>query len=298
MFVTLVFQPSGVLLAAWAGQERPHARAWLENTCINLTDPVEPARSKQEILDWLAQRGIHSVDAVVWQRPREVTAWFTGLVEGLAKALGGTSQEIPLWWEETLPEIAQVSGFLGIVRRGVYDKAAHEAAFDYASLELGRAPGRYIVASLGDGVSVAAYAEGRLLDVNNARDGEGPMGLKYTGSLPTELLIDWAFTSGETLSILEERLEQGGWSAYEGKMTQAKWESILAYQVLKEIGAMQAVLKQEVELIVLTGELAYRTEFIDKIILRLPVLIPVIVVPGVDRALGLARIWDKGETGP
>jgi len=82
-----------------------------------------------------------------------------------------------------------------------------------------------------------------------------------------------------------------GWAAYQGVMKVEEWEDILAYQVVKEIGSMRAVLRGAVDAIVLTGELAEHGELIRKINERLSGDVEVVVLPGVDIALGLAEIW-------
>lgn len=298
MFITLVAQSTTIMLTVWVGKEKNYTRTWnTEEYEQRFSDPVSLAGVIQETCDWLNRQGLQSVRAIVWQRRQVEIAGFEFFAEGLAEALKGISYEVPFWFEDRLPEIAQISGLPGIVRRGVYDKAAHEAAIYQTSLELGYTPNQFIVANLSEGVTVAAYSEGQLLDVNNARDGEGPMGLTTTGNLPTELLIHWAYTSGEDLAVLEGKLNHGGWAAYEGNISKAEWESILAYQVLKEIGAMRAVLKQKAELVILTGKLTFSEKLIGTICGQLPLTLPVKIVPRVDVELGLARIWTKEEAG-
>lgn len=292
-----------------------------------LSQRYEADRSAFEpVVNWLAGQGVEDLQAVVWEgtdssgREREVReraglssggnhgvdeadsrkqaqVWqehgLAFLARELARIYRGSLCEIPAWWEEELPEPARVSGFPGIERRGVYDRIAHMAALCQAEQEAGLSrKSRIIVASLGEGVSVAAYVGGKLLDVNNARDGEGPMGLTCAGSLPTEPLVHWAFSGGKSRLELERGLtESGGWAAYSGKMSREKWEEVLVYQVLKEIGGMRAVLQQEVDRVILTGDRALGQELTERIRESLPSNLPVQVIPGVNRALGLARIW-------
>ena len=45
-----------------------------------------------------------------------------------------------------------------------------------------------IIAHLGGGVSVGAHDHGRVIDVNNALDGDGPFSPERSGSLPT---VSW-----------------------------------------------------------------------------------------------------------
>ncbi|KLU61384.1 butyrate kinase 2 [Peptococcaceae bacterium CEB3] len=293
MFLTWVEQVKGIELTLWRGEER------LESRCFPPYGPAagdqntEPDALRVACEGWLGGLGVSALQVVlVAGLDFRASASGSCRVDKLARTFGACLCAIPLWWEEDLPELAEVSGFPGIKRKGVYDRIAHEAAL--CRLERESEPNlsaRLIVASLGEGVSVAAYAGGRLLDVNNARDGEGPMGWKCSGSLPTEPFIHWAFTGGKTRAELESALEEeGGWAAYKGMMSAEEWEEIMAYQVVKEIGAMRAVLKQRVDRIVLTGEMASRSGM-ARIRKRLPPDPAVQEIPGADRALGLARIW-------
>lgn len=54
----------------------------------------------------------------------------------------------------------------------------------------------------------------------------------------------------------------------------------MAYQISKEIGASSAVLKGQVDAIVLTGGLAYGNQFIEKIIQNVEWIADVMVLPG------------------
>ena len=62
----------------------------------------------------------------------------------------------------------------------------------------------------------------------------------------------------------------------------------MIYQISKEIGAMSAVLKGEVDAIILTGGLAYSNYFTNQISERVFKLAPVHVYPGEDEMKALA----------
>ena len=72
----------------------------------------------------------------------------------------------------------------------------------------------------------------------------------------------------------------------------------MAYQISKEIGAASAVLKGDVDAIILTGGIAYDTEFVSWIKERVAFIAPVKVYPGENemKALvqGVLRVL-KGE---
>ncbi len=65
------------------------------------------------------------------------------------------------------------------------------------------------------GISVAAHRKGKVVDVNNAYDGDGPLSVKRSGSLPVGGLLDLAFSGKYTQSELTNMLiNEGGYTAY------------------------------------------------------------------------------------
>lgn len=65
-------------------------------------------------------------------------------------------------------------------------------------------------------------------------------------------------------------------------------QDAMAYQVGKEIGAMSAVLKGQVDGIILTGGIAHNTYFVNYIKEMVAHLGPIIVYPGEDEMEALA----------
>ena len=63
----------------------------------------------------------------------------------------------------------------------------------------------------------------------------------------------------------------------------------MAYQVAKEIGAMSAVLKGDIDAVVLTGGLAYSKMLTDWITERVNWIAPVLIYPGEDELLAMAQ---------
>jgi butyrate kinase len=74
----------------------------------------------------------------------------------------------------------------------------------------------------------------------------------------------------------------------------------MAYQTAKEVGAMAAVLRGEVDAIILTGGLAHDERFCDWMKDRISFLGPVEVYPGEDEMKALAegaiRVLSGAET--
>ena len=297
MFATLEIKLNRTTVILWRGCEQLATRSWEAPAVCH----------SAQVSKWLREQGVSELEGVIWQEcspnqqsalPTDQTLWdlnrcLADLAGNLITEFGGEARKISALWEVELPEVARLSGLPEIQRRGVYDRVAHAAALAHLRPLLPTAE-RVVVASLDCGVSVAAQVGGRVLDVNNSWDGDGPMGLTRAGSLPTGDLIHWAFSSGLTLSECEEKITMAaGWRAYHEMMTETEWEKILAYQVAKEIGAMRAVLEQQVDAIVLTGELAGHSTLVREIASFLPQTIPLYVFPGKDGGWGLAEIWQE-----
>lgn len=159
-----------------------------------------------------------------------------------------------------------------------------------------------IVVHLGGGISVGAHKRGKVVDVNNALDGDGPFSPERSGGLPAGQLVKLCFSGKYPAARVKKMLKgQGGLVAYlgtndgsdVGKRIQAGDEQArevfeaMAYQVAKAIGAMATVLHGEVDAIVLTGGLAHNQRFVDWIIQRVQFIAPVHLVPGEDEMMAL-----------
>ncbi len=136
-----------------------------------------------------------------------------------------------------------------------------------------------IVGHLGGGISVGAHRKGKVIDVNNALDGDGPFSPERSGGLPSGQLADLCFSGRFTHAEVKSMISgKGGMVAYLGtnnfrdvcKMADngdKKAKLVIeaaAYQIGKEIGAMAAVLEGKVDAIILTGGLAYSETFINR----------------------------------
>ncbi|MCF8366108.1 MAG: butyrate kinase [Bacteroidales bacterium] len=171
-----------------------------------------------------------------------------------------------------------------------------------------------IVAHLGGGITVGAHCKGRVIDVNNGLDGEGPFSPERSGTLPVGDVVRACFSGNYTQKDVMKMIKgAGGLVSYLGtndayavemKMMDGdkEYEKIfeaMAYQVAKEIGAMSAALRGEVDGILITGGIAHSKWFVNKIIERVYKIGPVHVYPGEDEMKALAmngmRVV-KGET--
>ncbi|MFN3282864.1 MAG: butyrate kinase, partial [Pseudothermotoga sp.] len=200
----------------------------------------------------------------------------------------------PVSVDEMIPE-ARFSGIPEIERKSLSHALNIKAVCRKVALEFNKQFDElnFVVAHLGGGISVAAIKEGRIIDVNNAND-EGPFSPERTGELPVGDVARLCFSGKYTKDELKRKfIGKGGLVAYLGtndlrealKMAQNNKKADLiveamAYQISKEIGGMCAVLCGAVDAIVLTGGMAYSTDFVDRIRSYIYRFAPIFVVPG------------------
>lgn len=194
------------------------------------------------------------------------------------------------------PNFERVSIFHALNQKAIARTHCKQQNSEYENSNL-------IVAHMGGGVSVGAHRQGRVVDVNNALDGDGPFSPERSGSLPTGQLVKLCFSGKYTQQDIKQMIKgQGGFTAYLGtndayeveKRTESGEEKAaliqdaLAYQVAKEIGSMSAALEGNVDAILLTGGIAYGKPIVDAIKKRVKHFAPTFVYPGEDEMKALA----------
>lgn len=152
-----------------------------------------------------------------------------------------------------------------------------------------------IVAHMGGGISVAAHRQGRIVDVNNALDGDGPFAPDRAGSIPSSELIKACFSGKYSQEdLLKFVSSKGGLVAYlgtnsviqtlerieQGDQRARKVLDAMCYNIVKQIGAMAAALAGKVDGILLTGGIAYSEPIVAYIRERCAFIAPVTVYPG------------------
>lgn len=192
------------------------------------------------------------------------------------------------------PAFKKVSIFHALNQKAIARTYAQETGKKYEELNL-------IVAHLGGGISVGAHQHGRVIDVNNALDGDGPFSPERSGSLPTGALVEMCF-SGKPKDEIKKMLKgNGGMVAYLGtndayevelKAKEDKFwaliQDAMCYQTAKEIGAMATVLKGKVDAILITGGIARGKVVTDYITDMVKFIAPVKIYPGEDEMRALA----------
>ena len=217
---------------------------------------------------------------------------------------------------DEMSDVARVAGIPVVERKSIFHALNQKAVARRAAKEMN---GKYedfnfVVAHLGGGVSVGAHNHGRVVDVNNALDGDGPFSPERAGSLPVGDMIKLSLSGKYTYDEIKKMLKgKGGLVAYLGtndgrvvcdmiKNGDEKAELIykaLAYQVSKEIGSCATVLKGKVDAVILTGGLSYDEMLVSWIKEYVEYIGKVIVYPGEDEmsalALGGLRVLNGEE---
>lgn len=206
-----------------------------------------------------------------------------------------------------VPELPRKSIFHALNQKAVAKRYAKENSKNYEDINL-------IVAHMGGGVSVGAHKKGKIVDVNNALDGEGAFSPERSGGIPAGDLVRMCFGGQYTLEeILKKITGKGGFVAYldtnDGRVvrdailngdSKAKLiHDAMGYQVAKDIGAAAAVLDGKVDAIILTGGIAYEKIMIDFLRPKIEFIAPITVYPGENEMLALAegviRVLDGQE---
>ena len=226
------------------------------------------------------------------------------LAYSLARESGAPALVVdPMTVDELAPE-SRLSGIALLPRRSLFHALNLKAQARRAAAERGGSTDTLtaVLVHLGQGISVAAMRDGRMVDVSNAYE-EGPFTPERAGTIPAGDLVRLCFSGRHTERELVRRLTTGGGlAAYLGTsdVTEAERRveqgdpvaslvyEAMAYQVAKEIGAMACALGGRPDVIVLTGDLAGSDRLVAWIRDRVSFLGPVLVYPGSDVITALA----------
>ncbi len=202
----------------------------------------------------------------------------------------------PVIVDEMQP-IAKLTGLKGIMRKAKDHPLNQKAAARIVAEKLGKTyeNANFIVAHLGGGISVASHKKGRMIDENNALNGDGPFSPERSGDIPNISLVELCFSGKYTKEEIKKMLAgRGGLVSHLGtnslidvlemikngdEYAKLVFDAMI-YQIAKEIGKHAAVLKGNVDAIILTGGLARSNELTEGIKEYVSFIAPVFIVPG------------------
>lgn len=194
------------------------------------------------------------------------------------------------------PLFERISIFHALNQKATARLHAQKTGKSYEELNL-------IVAHLGGGISVGAHKKGKVIDVNNGFDGEGPFSPERAGTLPVGQLISVCFSGKYTEDQVRRMVVgEGGYVGYLGTNNAREVEELAAagnsqallvqkalfYQVAKMIGEMAVVLEGNIDAILLTGGMAFSRNLVEAISAKVNFLAPVYDYPGEDELQALA----------
>lgn len=209
---------------------------------------------------------------------------------------------------------AKISGLNGISRipiwhalnqKAVARKYAKKVGIPYEDLNL-------IVAHLGGGISVGYHKRGRVSDVNNALNGDGPFSPERTGGLPVSGVYELAFSGDLTLEQMRKMNHGfGGMYSYlntsdaeevsdmiaSGHLLAKRIVKAMVYQIAKEIGSLYAITRGHLDAIIITGGLAYNQDVLQPLLEYIDHIGEIVVYPGEDELEALANNFVKMQTG-
>lgn len=231
----------------------------------------------------------------------------------IAKSLNIPSYIYDSVMADELPDIARISGMPDLPRtsashvlntRAMAIKAAKERGKSYNDMTV-------IVAHLGGGISVNVHEKGRIIDL--VSDDEGPFSPERSGRVPCRELINLCYSGKYDKKTMQKKLRgNGGLKAYlntvdardvqnmiaEGNEYAKLVYEAMAYQIAKAIGELATVVEGNVDLIILTGGIAYSQMLTDWIVKRVKFIAPVEIMAGENEmeslAFGALRVL-KGE---
>ena len=152
---------------------------------------------------------------------------------------------------------------------------------------------RLIVSHIDGGITISAHENGRMIDGTEGAGGDGPFTPTRLGSIPVLEAVRYAKShSVEEVEVMCSR--SGGFVSHFGtsnadivhKMVEEGdehatlvWRTMI-YQIAKEIGGMSAVLRGNVDSIILTGGLVRFDDIVEEIKDRCSFIAPIYVYKG------------------
>jgi len=213
---------------------------------------------------------------------------------------------------DEMDPVARITGLPEITRRSVFHALSQRGAARKAARKLGVAyeEENFIVAHLGGGVTIGAHRRGRVVDVINGVDGEGPFTPERAGGVPLVPVLrllengacDAASMRGKVMThaglfahlgvndlrIVERRIEEGDANA-------AAVYDAMVYNVVKGACSMAPILfrgpqeERGLRAIVLTGGMARSERLVRDIAGQISFLAESVAITGLEELESLAE---------
>ena len=210
----------------------------------------------------------------------------------------------PVVVDEMIPE-ARLTGMPGVERRSIFHALNSRAVSRRWAKEQGKAyeDVNVIVVHIGGGCSVSAHSKGRIIDVNNALNGDGPFSPERAGTVPAGQLAELCFSGKYTLKeVLKMLSGRGGLIALlgdnnvKGIVEKARKDcephkrvlAAMMYNVAKYTGSMYVALRGQVDAIIITGGIAFSDYCMNLLLPQIDYMAPVALMPGEDEMGALA----------
>ena len=207
--------------------------------------------------------------------------------------------------DEMLPE-CHVGGLPEFPRRTLFHALNTRSIMRRYLKETGRKPEETtaIICHMGGGVTISLHRGGKVIDTSHGLGGDGPITPERAGCCPPYPLIDMCFSGKYTKQEIKKKLiGNGGAVAYFGTndmrvIEQKAKEGDPQYQlflkafvlnIAKYIVSQGAVVDGKVDVILLTGGVAYSKYITDAITEKVKWLAPVKVYPGEKELESLAE---------
>ena len=171
-----------------------------------------------------------------------------------------------------------------------------------------------IICHMGGGVTISTHRGGKVIDTSHGLGGDGPITPERAGCCPPYPLIDMCFSGKYTKQEIKKKLiGQGGAVAYfgtndmrevvarakEGREEYVVFMKAFVLNIAKYIVAQGALVDGKVDVIILTGGVAFSKDITDAITKKVSWVAPVVVYPGENELASLAEngyIILAGET--
>jgi len=198
---------------------------------------------------------------------------------------------------DELDDVARITGIKSIKRRSIFHALNQRSvALRYAKVKNQRYEDlTLIVAHLGGGITVGLHKRGRVVDVNNGLDGEGPFSPERAGTIPAGDLVGLCFSGtyseheirklltghGGLVSLLgtNDTRDLERWIAEGDRESELVFRS-LVYNVAKYIGSLAAAADGRIDGILITGGIAHWKGLTEALTAKVSWIAPVTVYPG------------------